>query len=198
MSNNSRLMWNVSWTRVKQTQSCVTPVEHVCHACLVHVNESISPLAIPQTMKLLEGSWNAFSSLFPFIFRSFSCFSFFSDVIAGTLKTHYQRLSELADLKLPVKYPRTPGHRPEPQDNPLNAWWVVHSPFPSPPAGHAPCSPYLLSQERRDKIYIILLIFLVQAFPNSPWTTPRKYSQLFLKRTPSGPKLLSGLERCPL
>ena len=27
---------------------------------------------------------------------------------------------------------------------------------------------------------------------------PRTYSQLSLKRTPSGPKLLSGLERCPL
>jgi amidase len=33
----------------------------------------------------------------------------------------YRRLDELAEPKLPVKYPRTPGHRPGPDENPLNA-----------------------------------------------------------------------------
>jgi amidase len=34
----------------------------------------------------------------------------------------YQRIDELPDTQLPVIYPRTPGHRPAPEDNPYNAW----------------------------------------------------------------------------
>ncbi|KAK7488411.1 hypothetical protein BaRGS_00020385 [Batillaria attramentaria] len=35
----------------------------------------------------------------------------------------YQRVSELPDTSLPVvRYPRTPGYRPGPDDNPYNAW----------------------------------------------------------------------------
>jgi amidase len=35
----------------------------------------------------------------------------------------YARLDELTEPTLPVKYPRTPGYRPQPGDNPLNAWY---------------------------------------------------------------------------
>ncbi|XP_048244586.1 amidase-like [Haliotis rufescens] len=34
-----------------------------------------------------------------------------------------QRVYDLPDLSLPVKYPRTPGHRPTQADNPCNAWY---------------------------------------------------------------------------
>lgn len=35
----------------------------------------------------------------------------------------YARLDQLTAPSLPVKYPRSPGVRPEPQDNPLGAWY---------------------------------------------------------------------------
>lgn len=35
----------------------------------------------------------------------------------------YDRLDQLAEPTLPVKYPRTPGHRPHPDENPYNAWY---------------------------------------------------------------------------
>jgi len=35
----------------------------------------------------------------------------------------YRRVDELTEPKLPVKYPRTVGHRPTPEGNPLNAWY---------------------------------------------------------------------------
>jgi amidase len=41
--------------------------------------------------------------------------------IANTLES-YDRLDELVEPKLPVRYPRTPGYRPEPVDNPYGAW----------------------------------------------------------------------------
>ena len=44
------------------------------------------------------------------------------DVIAESLSKTYQRMSELPDPKLPVKYPRTPGYRPTAEENPCNAW----------------------------------------------------------------------------
>ncbi len=47
----------------------------------------------------------------------------FLDLSAGPLAS-YQRLQELTEPRLLVKYPRTPGYRPQPQDNPLNAWYV--------------------------------------------------------------------------
>ena len=47
-----------------------------------------------------------------------------SEAISSTLADTYQRLYELPDPKLPVKYPRTPGYRPSPEDNLYNAWKV--------------------------------------------------------------------------
>ncbi len=46
----------------------------------------------------------------------------FQDLIAPIMAS-YERLDQLPEPSLPVKYPRTPGHRPSPQDNPLNAWY---------------------------------------------------------------------------
>ena len=45
-----------------------------------------------------------------------------TEVISESLLATYQRLSEIPDPKLPVKYPRTPGYRPSGKDNPCNAW----------------------------------------------------------------------------
>jgi amidase len=46
----------------------------------------------------------------------------FQGLVAGALASH-ARLDELAEPALPVRYPRTPGHRPPPEENPLNAWY---------------------------------------------------------------------------
>jgi amidase len=35
----------------------------------------------------------------------------------------YARLDELTEPSLPVKYPRSPGFRPQPEENPLGAWY---------------------------------------------------------------------------
>ena len=41
----------------------------------------------------------------------------------GTFQS-YDRLTQLPDNLPPVRYPRTPGVKPSPADNPLNAWAV--------------------------------------------------------------------------
>ena len=46
----------------------------------------------------------------------------FQGLMAGNLAS-YNRLDELAEPSLPVAYPRSPGVRPQPEDNPLNAWY---------------------------------------------------------------------------
>ena len=46
----------------------------------------------------------------------------FQGLMAGNLAS-YDRLDELAEPSLPVAYPRSPGLRPQPEDNPLNAWY---------------------------------------------------------------------------
>lgn len=45
----------------------------------------------------------------------------FQGLISGSLPA-YERIHGLVEPKPPVKYPRTPGYRPQPEDNPLNAW----------------------------------------------------------------------------
>lgn len=47
----------------------------------------------------------------------------YHEAISNTLADTYQRLHELPDLKLPVKYPRTPGNGPSAEENPYNAWY---------------------------------------------------------------------------
>ncbi len=50
----------------------------------------------------------------------------FQGLMAGPMAS-YQRLQELVEPKLPVKYPRTPGYRPERSEDPLNAWYYKTS-----------------------------------------------------------------------
>jgi amidase len=45
------------------------------------------------------------------------------EVMEGTLQA-YDRLTQLPDNLPSVRYPRTPGYRPGPSENPLNAWAV--------------------------------------------------------------------------
>ena len=46
----------------------------------------------------------------------------FQGLMAGTLASH-QRLQELAEPNLPVKYPRTSGYRPDASEDKYNAWY---------------------------------------------------------------------------
>ena len=46
----------------------------------------------------------------------------FCGLMAPTLES-YARLDRLTEPTLPVKYPRSPGARPQPQDNALGAWY---------------------------------------------------------------------------
>src|SRR3546814_17650066 len=43
--------------------------------------------------------------------------------MAGTVQA-YDAVDALPDFLPPVDYPRTPGYRPQPSENPLNAWYV--------------------------------------------------------------------------
>ncbi|KAK3746987.1 hypothetical protein QZH41_011937, partial [Actinostola sp. cb2023] len=47
----------------------------------------------------------------------------YRDAMTKSINTSYQRVYDLVEPKLPVKYPRTPGHKPYIQENPLNAWY---------------------------------------------------------------------------
>ncbi|MFP6778627.1 MAG: amidase [Alphaproteobacteria bacterium] len=46
----------------------------------------------------------------------------YQGMMAGTIQS-YHRIDDLVEPKLPVKYPRTPGRRPTPEENPYNAWY---------------------------------------------------------------------------
>lgn len=46
----------------------------------------------------------------------------FRGLMSGAIAS-YARLDELAEPKLPVKYPRLPGYRPGSEENPFNAWY---------------------------------------------------------------------------
>ena len=46
----------------------------------------------------------------------------FQGIMAGTL-TSYARVDEMPEPLPPVKYPRSPGHRPSAEDNRYNAWY---------------------------------------------------------------------------
>jgi amidase len=50
----------------------------------------------------------------------------FVSEIEGSLAS-YRRVGELPEPKPEVKYPRTPGYRPSPEENPLNAWYWICS-----------------------------------------------------------------------
>nr|NIS36465.1 amidase [Actinomycetota bacterium]NIU22351.1 amidase [Actinomycetota bacterium]NIV58916.1 amidase [Actinomycetota bacterium]NIW32916.1 amidase [Actinomycetota bacterium] len=46
----------------------------------------------------------------------------YAGLMAG-IAASYDRLDELPEPTLPVKYPRTSGYRPGPEENPYNAWY---------------------------------------------------------------------------
>src|ERR1700676_2513857 len=46
----------------------------------------------------------------------------FRGLMAGSIAS-YDRLDELTEPKLPVKYPRSAGYRPSKEENPWNAWY---------------------------------------------------------------------------
>src|SRR5438270_13336247 len=48
--------------------------------------------------------------------------AFFLETMAGTVAA-YHAIEAMADPMPPVKYPRTPGYRPEGADNKYNAWY---------------------------------------------------------------------------
>jgi amidase len=43
--------------------------------------------------------------------------------LMGPTLSSYARLDQLSEPSLPVKYPRTSGYRPQPEENPFNAWY---------------------------------------------------------------------------
>src|SRR3546814_9575691 len=47
----------------------------------------------------------------------------FRSLMEGTIQA-YDAVDALPDFLPPVDYPRTPGYRPQPSENPLNAWYV--------------------------------------------------------------------------
>lgn len=46
----------------------------------------------------------------------------FRDFMNHEGDVHYSRVADLVSPTLPVKYPRTPGYRPKPEENKYNAW----------------------------------------------------------------------------
>ncbi|GGF94253.1 amidase [Paenibacillus abyssi] len=50
----------------------------------------------------------------------------FHTLISGTVSS-YERILQIVEPALPVKYPRTPGYRPEGEENKLNAWYYKSS-----------------------------------------------------------------------
>ena len=46
----------------------------------------------------------------------------YQGLMSGTIES-YDRLDDLSEPKLPVKYPRTTGYRPPPEENPYQAWY---------------------------------------------------------------------------
>ncbi|MEQ8347183.1 MAG: amidase [Sneathiellaceae bacterium] len=46
----------------------------------------------------------------------------FAGLMGGSIES-YRRVDELAMPAQPVTWPRTPGHQPAPEENPLNAWY---------------------------------------------------------------------------
>ena len=48
----------------------------------------------------------------------------FRGLIEVVINTSYQQIDQLAEMEPPpVKYPRSSGYRPDPEENPLNAWY---------------------------------------------------------------------------
>lgn len=46
----------------------------------------------------------------------------YQKAMLGSIRA-YRKIEEFAEFRPPVKYPRTPGYRPSPEENPYNAWY---------------------------------------------------------------------------
>ncbi|XP_032234642.1 amidase isoform X1 [Nematostella vectensis] len=47
----------------------------------------------------------------------------YQEIMSGMFNTTFKKIHELAEPKLPIKYPRITGYRPSKSQNPLNAWY---------------------------------------------------------------------------
>lgn len=74
------------------------------------------PVRPPSISQLLQIAGNFGMTLTP------EDASSFQRLMAGSIAS-YNRLDQLPEPKLPVKYPRTPGYRPGAEENPWNAWY---------------------------------------------------------------------------
>lgn len=74
------------------------------------------PVRLPTTEQLMEIAASFGMRLDPQEASSFR------GLMAGSIVS-YNRLDQLPEPKLPVKYPRTPGYRPGPEENRFNAWY---------------------------------------------------------------------------
>jgi amidase len=74
------------------------------------------PVRLPSIDQLLEIAGSFGMTLTPEDAASFR------GLMAGSIAS-YNRLDQLAEPKLPVKYARTPGYRPGAEENPFNAWY---------------------------------------------------------------------------
>jgi amidase len=74
------------------------------------------PVRVPSVEQLLEIARSFGMHLDPDDAASFQ------RLMGGSIGS-YNRLDQLAEPKLPVKYARAPGFRPGPDENPLNAWY---------------------------------------------------------------------------
>jgi amidase len=74
------------------------------------------PVRLPTADQLLEIAQSFGMRLTPEDAASFR------GLMAGSIAS-YNRLDQLPEPKLPVKYPRAPGYRPSPEENPYNAWY---------------------------------------------------------------------------
>ena len=59
-------------------------------------------------------------------FKQFYMQLLFSPELSVKTCTSYDILNRYAEPKPEVKYARTPGYRPHPEENPYNAWQVQH------------------------------------------------------------------------
>ncbi len=78
------------------------------------------PIQIPSIERLQQIAESFYLDLSPERLESFRT------IIAGALGS-YERVDQLVEPTLPVKYPRSPGYRPGPEENKYNAWYYKTS-----------------------------------------------------------------------
>ena len=82
----------------------------------------VNKLQIPYLLEICNNQTELTEPLTGAVKNIWVLYAIVTEAISKTLGDTYQRLYELPDPKLPVKYPRTPGYRPSAAENPYNAW----------------------------------------------------------------------------